>query len=301
MNDEYVKVPLIGRMLRTYREHARMTIEDAAAALGCDKSRISRIETGDRGLRPPDLRELLDVYGADPRVRDALMPALRAAYNGWWEDHPSTHAGLFRDYAPLEMAATRILSFHPFRVPALLQTEEYARARVGGDDAALRVAATLARQQAVLGRPAPPELVAIIGHRAFHDRQGPGTPPGQLDALAARQRGVTVQVAPASLESAAMPFTVLEFGSRADPAVALAYLPAYNGGVILDRPEQVAGYRATFTAMRAAALTPEQSAAHIRNLAAPAPAPSSGLARTARPARAGRAGRPGRPGGGRRI
>jgi len=41
---------LIGGALRRYREGIAYTLEDSARCLGCDRSRISRIETGQRGI-----------------------------------------------------------------------------------------------------------------------------------------------------------------------------------------------------------------------------------------------------------
>ena len=54
-----VRRRLVGRALRTHRERLGFTLEDAARLLECDRSKISRIETGQRGIRPKELRELL--------------------------------------------------------------------------------------------------------------------------------------------------------------------------------------------------------------------------------------------------
>ena len=50
---------LVGGALRRYRENVGYALEDAARVLECDRSKISRIETGQRGIRPKELRELL--------------------------------------------------------------------------------------------------------------------------------------------------------------------------------------------------------------------------------------------------
>jgi transcriptional regulator with XRE-family HTH domain len=46
-----VRRRLVGRALRRYRENLGYTLEDAARTLECDRSKISRIETGQRGIR----------------------------------------------------------------------------------------------------------------------------------------------------------------------------------------------------------------------------------------------------------
>jgi transcriptional regulator with XRE-family HTH domain len=44
---------LIGAALRRYREDLGFILEDAARVLECDRSKISRIETGQRGSPSP--------------------------------------------------------------------------------------------------------------------------------------------------------------------------------------------------------------------------------------------------------
>ena len=43
---------LVGWYLRDYRESAGYDLADAARVLGCNRSKISRIETGQRGIPP---------------------------------------------------------------------------------------------------------------------------------------------------------------------------------------------------------------------------------------------------------
>ena len=64
---------LVGGALRRYRESVGYALEDAARVLECDRSKISRIETGQRGIRPKELRELLAEYGVPASEQLALM------------------------------------------------------------------------------------------------------------------------------------------------------------------------------------------------------------------------------------
>ena len=64
---------LVGGVLRRYRENAGYTLQDAARVLECDRSKISRIETGQRGIRPKELRELLTEYGVPDREQRLLL------------------------------------------------------------------------------------------------------------------------------------------------------------------------------------------------------------------------------------
>jgi transcriptional regulator with XRE-family HTH domain len=54
---------LVGRTLRRHREALGWTLDDAARVLECDRSKVSRIETGERGIRVKELRELMEGYG----------------------------------------------------------------------------------------------------------------------------------------------------------------------------------------------------------------------------------------------
>src|ERR1700722_5255895 len=58
-----VRRRLVGRTLRHYREGMGYTLEEAAGVLECGRSKVSRIESGQRGIRGKELRELLAEYG----------------------------------------------------------------------------------------------------------------------------------------------------------------------------------------------------------------------------------------------
>lgn len=72
-----VRRRLAGAALRRSREQAGYSPGEAARILSCDRSKISRIETGQRGIRPAELRELLARYGVDEPRRDALRNVAR--------------------------------------------------------------------------------------------------------------------------------------------------------------------------------------------------------------------------------
>ena len=69
---------LIGAALRRYREDLGFILDDAARVLECDRSKISRIETGQRGIRPKELRELLTEYGVGEQEQSTLTAIAQA-------------------------------------------------------------------------------------------------------------------------------------------------------------------------------------------------------------------------------
>jgi transcriptional regulator with XRE-family HTH domain len=271
---------LVGRALRGYREGLGYTLQDASVLLECDASKLSRIETGERGIRPKELRELLGEYGVAGR-QEALLAELadpRGAY-GWFRDYADVLAGSWRDYLIVETAAAKIAGYEAQRVPALLQTRAYARAlaetdpALDDDDARDRAAeAVLARQHAIL-QERRPEVRLFLGEAALHQQVGgKAVMSRQLSALAkaaADGSSVTVQVLP--FDSGAHAATgdgslaVVQFAEA--PGLGIVHLGGISGGVCLEGPGDLAAYARAFEQLRAFALSPAQSALLLRGLA----------------------------------
>ena len=67
----------LGAELRTLRTGAGLTSGEAARLAGWHQSKVSRIETGASGVKPADVRLLLDVYGVrDAQLRELLLVKL---------------------------------------------------------------------------------------------------------------------------------------------------------------------------------------------------------------------------------
>ncbi len=121
---------LLGAALRRYRENLGLMLDDVARVLECDRSKISRIETGQRGIRPKELRELLTEYGVAEREQDTLAVIAQPVSRSAWKDYGDAIPGPYREYIALEHAASDIFAYDPQHVPDLLQTPQYAQARV---------------------------------------------------------------------------------------------------------------------------------------------------------------------------
>src|ERR1700685_3714627 len=83
-----VRRRLLGAALRRYRESLGYRLDDAARILECDRSKISRIESGQRGIRARDLRDLLTEYGVseqEQRILTAIAHSHRE--RGWWQPY----------------------------------------------------------------------------------------------------------------------------------------------------------------------------------------------------------------------
>jgi len=122
---------LVGAALRRYREDLALSLEDASSILECDKSKISRIETGQRGITPRELRELLAGYGVDGPAMTALAALTSRA--GCWPQYQRVIPGPSRDALAVELTASQIWLYNPQQVPGLLQIPEYTRAMLAAD------------------------------------------------------------------------------------------------------------------------------------------------------------------------
>src|SRR5258706_15735579 len=72
--------------LRRLREAAHVTIDQVAERLECSGSKISRIETGQSGVTPRDVRDMLGIYGVDIDYAETLLQIAREArQKGWWQ------------------------------------------------------------------------------------------------------------------------------------------------------------------------------------------------------------------------
>lgn len=275
-----VRRRLVGGALRRYRENLGYTLDEAARILECDRSKISRIETGQRGIRGKELRELLAEYGVADQ-QQAILTALadpRGAF-GWHREYADALPGAYQDYLILEAGASMISVYEAQRIPALLQTAAYARELAEADptladsDARERaVAAMLARQQAILGD-RKPDIHVVIGEAAL--RQEVGGPEvmkgqlGQLAGLSGDSGAVTVQILPFSSGAHAATgvgsLAILQFAEA--PGLGLVHVGGATGGVCLESQADLAVHARVFEQLRAFALSPAESALHLRGLA----------------------------------
>ena len=129
-----VRRRLLGSALREYRESLGYNLDEAARILDCDRSKISRIETGERGIRAKELQELLTEYGVPATEQEALLAvAHRGRESGWWLEYRDVLPPEAQDFVIMEMAATEILAYEVNQVPDLLQTTGYMRAVAAAD------------------------------------------------------------------------------------------------------------------------------------------------------------------------
>ena len=273
---------LVGGALRRYRENVGYALEDAARVLECDRSKISRIETGQRGIRPKELRELLTEYGVPAGEQLALVSiASRGGQHSWWHPYTDAMSDAYLDYVIMESAASEIMTYEAQLIPDLLQTDEYAVAVAAAaaepgyvtdqqrEDA---VAVKAVRRQAVLS--GSRRLSVILGEGALHQVVGGAdvlaSQIGHLARLGEEAPAIMLQVLPfsagAHVGAGSGSLAILRFPDA--PSLGVVYLEALSGGVYLESPSDVARYIRAFALLRAAALSPGDSVRLLQRLAA---------------------------------
>jgi transcriptional regulator with XRE-family HTH domain len=268
-----------------------LTIEDVQERTGGDirVSTLSRWETGERSIRPNDLRALLDVYGlTDGAARETLLTLCRQAKErGWWQSYGSAVPGWFQSYVGLESEASVIREYSAELVPGLLQTADYYRAFLStapaDADIGPKIRVRTERQERLTATDAP-EYWAVLNEAVIRRRVGTnGMIRGQFERLAelADLPNVTIQVLPFSVGvHPAMDggFSILGFPEPADPSV--VYLENSAGSVYLEEATEVDRFSLMFSHIIAMALSPEDSR---RFLIAAAEEPALGRTRNDQP------------------
>ncbi|MEU6377286.1 helix-turn-helix transcriptional regulator [Streptomyces sp. NPDC046909] len=274
----------LGAELRALRTGAGLTSGEAARLAGWHQSKVSRIETGASGVKPADVRLLLDVYEVrDGQLRELLLVLAGSDEGGgrhhWWHQYRGVLPTTYRDFISLESQASAMRTLETSVVPGLLQTPEYARAvtraAVGGLDAdtddrldAL-VEVRLARQDVLRAQP-PLELSAVLDEAVLRrEIGGPATMARQLRRLieAARLPQVRLQVLPFAAGAhigITGPFVIFSFPSTSDLDVVV--LDHMTSSLYLERKEDLQAYTEAFNTLQIHALSPEDSLDYIAGI-----------------------------------
>jgi transcriptional regulator with XRE-family HTH domain len=273
----------LGAELRALRTSAGLTSGEAARLVGWHQSKVSRIETGTSGVKPIDVRLLLDAYGvADSQLRDLLMMLAGSDDSGgrhhWWHAYRGVLPPTYRDFISLESQAGAMRTLETTVVPGLLQTPEYARAVTSAAVEGLAeerldtlVEVRLARQDVLRADP-PLKLSAVLDEAVLRrEVGGPGVMARQLEKLveAARLPQVRLQVLPFAAGAhigVTGPFVIFSFSSTSDLDVVV--LDHLTSSLYLERKEDLQAYTEAFNALQIHALSSEDSLDFIAGTAA---------------------------------
>lgn len=257
----------LARALRHLREEAHLTIEEVADKLEISASTVSRMETAQSGVRPRDLRFLLDMYEVSEAERDQLLQISRERrQQRWWQGY----ADLPNIALPsLEGDTSTIWQNSTQLVPGLLQTGAYARAvleaiRLDAKpvDIERRLELRIHRQE-LLTREDAPEYWGVLDEAVVRRQVGgPAAMAEQLGRLieVAKLPNVTLQVLPFSSGAHAGmdgEFTILHFRESADPDV--VFIENTGSDLYFEERDVTRRYNRIFDHLRAAAQNPAES------------------------------------------
>jgi transcriptional regulator with XRE-family HTH domain len=276
-----VRRRILGAALRRFRKEAGCTLDDAARILDCRRSKISRIETGQRGIRGTDLRELLAEYGVDDPRRDALLSlARRPRRDGWWQSASHVRGAAYAGFTELGGAGTSVGTYDAQVLPGLVQTRDYAQAiavaslvKESQEERKQFVQVRLAQQHVLTRDQHPLPFWAVLSEGALRQMVGGrDVMRAQLRHLVDigdRQRNVSLQVLPFAAGAHAAtsgPFVIITFPGA--PDLAVVYLEGHTGGIYLDGEDEVARYTLAFEHLRATALSTAATVTLIEEIAA---------------------------------
>jgi hypothetical protein len=266
-----VRRRLIGSALRYHRENQGYDLDVAAGVLECHRSKVSRIETGQRSIRPKELRELLTTYKiGEPEYSTLVYLADMIRAKGWWDDLGQVLPATSREYLALENAAFAIRMYRSQQVPEPLQIPGYARAVAEADPSIpsanvdLAVLAAECRHDTILEAPWR-RIEIVIGEGALAQQVGDvqvmRDQIAHLASLAADDNRVDIQVLPfragahPAIDTGAM--TTLRFGQA--PDIGIVHLPGPHGGACLDDRDVLSRCTTTFAQLQRSALSPQES------------------------------------------
>jgi transcriptional regulator with XRE-family HTH domain len=255
----------LGALLKALRTERGWTAEHVGEQLRFSPSKMSRLETGQRGASPRDIEDLCDLYEVDDERRQRLLElASGGKQRAWWQP-----LGLpYPEYVGLEAEAVSISDFGLGFIPGLLQTADYARAIVRAavprwvpEIVEQRVQGRMARQEQFLDRENPPKFDAVVDESVLHRVVGSrGVMRAQLERLLelSERPNITLRVIP--YEAGALPagnnkFIILRFAS-ADVRDVI-YIEGLTGDLYLEDPGDVETYSTTFRTLVQLAKSPK--------------------------------------------
>jgi transcriptional regulator with XRE-family HTH domain len=272
----------LGEALKQLRAESGRTIDELAADLGKDRTRLIRVFEGKGTLAVDELGQLLDLLGAAQKQRRELL-ALGAEARKRPSRRPYTDL-LPRGYerlADLESMATKIWSYEPGVIPGLVQIPEYIEAMMTDGDGIWwessweerrnRINFRLERQKLMMAADAPKSLHFIITDTALRTEVGgPDTMHRQLEHLlwvVDERPNTTIQVLAATTPHNPAPaggLMLLQLGEALRP---VGYLPAiYGPGTYFDEPIDTARLSRAFGRLEGLAASTDKSRKVIADL-----------------------------------
>lgn len=253
-----------------------MSLTEAAAALGTDRTTVSNSEAGRFGVSAVRVRTWAGHYECpDTAYVDALAGMAEERVNGWWEDYRGDLVTGALDLAELEHHAVAIRSVQIMYMPGLLQNEEYARAVFSevvpplSPERLRRQLSHRLRRRDVLDREEAPDCTFLIHEAALRMTYGGSDVAGkQLGHLLAESERDNVSVRVIPFAAGGFP----EIGSSTQyvygpvPQLDTVQTDTATGPAFIDAETRLVNYRAVLDQVESRSLDPKGSRDFIRGI-----------------------------------
>ncbi|MER7727835.1 helix-turn-helix transcriptional regulator [Streptomyces sp. NPDC096323] len=267
----------LGSELRRLREHAGLTLAQAAERVGVDRTTVSNSESGRFGVSSRRVRAWADGYECpDAAYVDALAAMAAERESGWWERYRGELSHDALDLAELEHHARAIRSVQVMYMPGLLQTEDYARSvfaeSVPAPDPARqrRQLSHRLQRRDVLDRQDPPACVFLIHEAALRMTFGSAAVTrGQLDHLLKEsdRDNVTVRVIPFAAGGFPYASSSAHYVYGPVPQLDTVQVDTATGSSFLDAESSLTNWRSALDRTEERSLDPVRSRDFIREIA----------------------------------
>jgi transcriptional regulator with XRE-family HTH domain len=264
----------LGIELRRHREAAKLTQSEVAGALEFSLSKVVRIEQGAHGVSASDLRAMLMLYNVTEKTQvDKLAAAARGSRGkSWWSAYSDVVTPQLARLLGYEAMASAIWVIHPFLIPGLLHTQDYASglyaAFPGATTSSKLVELRMSRQTRVFAQSGT-SLNFVVGEEALYRWVGgPEVMRGQLERLldVGRRDNVSIRIVPFTAGAhpgLTSPFIMLRLRETDDE---LLFLESVNGDQLInDDPAQIAEYAEYLEMLRELSVEGEEAEALLRN------------------------------------
>ncbi|MFC8924830.1 helix-turn-helix domain-containing protein [Streptomyces albidoflavus] len=259
---------LVAEIVRILRKRKGYTQDQLGDLIGWTGSAISAVETRAQPVSDDMLVALEPAIGEGLGVFTVARPYILR------ERFPKR----FRDFSILEAEALSISTYENFVVDGLFQTEEYARALIGGsyppaaESKREELVEARRSRRAIFDREDPPYLELVLEESVLRRPFGSyEILRGQLLALVedAERPNVSVQVLPIDRG-----LNGRHAGDRGSMKLVetkkhehVVYMEIEDQGLLISQPAEVSQLTHRYAKIRAQALSPDDSVAFIKRLA----------------------------------
>jgi transcriptional regulator with XRE-family HTH domain len=269
--------------LRELREAAGLTTEQLGRKVGFHRLKVGRFEGAQGRPDPMDVMKLLDALNVEgDRWHKLVEIAKDASERGWYWRIAKDLGPRQAVYADLESGAETIREYQNAGIPGLLQTRDYAHARIAPsrfegnvvpEDAERHVAARAARQR-MLRRPGGPRYEAILEEVAIRRPAASDDVMREqllyLADLASSDKQFTIRVLPIRIRIPdyylpTAPFSLYTYPDSGDPT--MLAVDTETEDLVRNEDTDVARYSDLYDRLSKVALSAKESVEFLKQAA----------------------------------